>query len=198
MQRALPNIHPELLHSFPPAPVVREFSRLLGSEVTGAHVLDLGCGTGRNTRFLADLGHTVLGITNDVEEAQAARYLSSTPGCYYVVGDIRELPLRATFNIVLANEVLHQISKDDSRAVLEAARAITAANGLHVVSGYLADGQVLDIRNQQRCFKPFELKKSYEQAGWEVLSYNETRKRPTYVDNKELVNSSAAIVARKR
>ena len=162
-----------------------------------ASVLDLGCGTGRNSRYLAGLGHLVTGVTNDFEEAQAAMHLSAGFSCNYIVGDLRELPLKKRFNVVLANEVLHLVSKDESRAALDELRTLTAANGLHVVSGYLADHHTLDVRNQQRCFKPGELRHYYEIAGWRVLNYDEVHQRPTYHGDQELINSKVAIVARK-
>ncbi|HET7320560.1 MAG TPA: class I SAM-dependent methyltransferase [Candidatus Saccharimonadales bacterium] len=197
MKSTAPNINPELLHPHPPLPHIKEFGGLLCDEMVQASVLDLGCGTGRNARFLAGLGHVVIGITNDFEEALAAKHLSRGYNCNYVVGDIRELPFRSRFQVVLANEVLHMMPKYDSRNVLETARAVTTSKGLHVVTGYLADHHSVDIRNQQHCFKPGELRHSYEAAGWRVLSYDEVHQRPTYFDNQELLNSRVAIIARK-
>ena len=191
------NINPELLSVQPPLPLVQEFGRMLGTEAVQATVLDLGCGRGRNARFLAGLGHRVTGVTNDFEEALAAKVLSDRFACSYVVGDIRELPVQGKFNVVLANEVLHLMSRDETYSVLDAARDITTPKGLHVISGYLADHNTLGIRNQQRCFKPGELRRSYEEAGWRVLTYDEVHQRPTYFNDQELINSKAAIVARK-
>ena len=63
--------------------------------------LDLGCGTGRVTRFLKDAGHTVEGVDICPEMVERARILH--PDIPFTVGDAAQLPPLGQFdNIVFS------------------------------------------------------------------------------------------------
>lgn len=66
---------------------------------TGARVLDIGCGTGRVTHPLSEMGYEVTGV--DVSEPMVAEARSIYPHLDFVVGDATDLQFRdAAFDYV--------------------------------------------------------------------------------------------------
>ena len=185
------------LPSLPSEVVINAQKYFLDNRLTGQNVLDLGCATGRNTRYLASLGHKIVGVTLQLEEAaQAARYDLSEQSTY-IVGDIRTPMFRTVFDAVLLNEVLHMMPKTDAKKAVTNARLLTRPNGINVVSGYLVSDGVKSPKHKDQCFQPNELFASYMNIGWEILQYGEVVMPVTNFAGKELISSQAAIIARK-
>ena len=63
----------------------RDIPALIEAHVQGTRALDFGCGTGRSTRFLRDLGFDVVGV--DIAESMLARARERDPA-----GDYRQVP----------------------------------------------------------------------------------------------------------
>jgi SAM-dependent methyltransferase len=61
------------------SPWVRRFASLIPSS---SNVVDLACGGGRHTRYLANLGHSVLAVDKDVSALAAAPSHNITPLCF--------------------------------------------------------------------------------------------------------------------
>lgn len=60
-------------------------------ELTGLNILDLGCGTGRNSNYLAELGNTVVGIDiskTAIDIAKSRANEMQLNNVSYVVGDM--------------------------------------------------------------------------------------------------------------
>jgi SAM-dependent methyltransferase len=53
----------------------RDLPEIISENVTGRHAIDFGCGTGRSTRFLCQLGFTVTGIDISFDMLKIARKL---------------------------------------------------------------------------------------------------------------------------
>jgi SAM-dependent methyltransferase len=64
-----------------------------------ARVLDAGCGTGRVGGFLAGAGHEVVGV--DLDPALIAEAKTQHPGATWLVGDLSELDLPESFDVVV-------------------------------------------------------------------------------------------------
>ncbi len=80
----------------------RDIPELLAKHVSGSRALDFGCGAGRSTRFLRELGFDVTGI--DVSEAMLREASARDPdGCYLLAheDDLSVLGDR-TFDLVLS------------------------------------------------------------------------------------------------
>jgi SAM-dependent methyltransferase len=80
----------------------RDLPTLIRKHVVGGIALDFGCGTGRSTRFLRDLGFDVLGVDIATEMLKRAR--RQDPGGRYELvddGDLSRLPKRS-FDFILA------------------------------------------------------------------------------------------------
>ena len=64
----------------------RDLPQILAEHVDGIDALDFGCGTGRSTRFLRDLGFEAVGV--DIAEEMVAHARRFDPiGDYRVVSD---------------------------------------------------------------------------------------------------------------
>jgi SAM-dependent methyltransferase len=80
----------------------RDLPALIGEHVQGRTAIDFGCGTGRSTRFLRELGFDVVGV--DIAQPMLARAREIDPhGDYRLVTDasLRDLPEHA-YDLVLS------------------------------------------------------------------------------------------------
>lgn len=97
------------------APGVDQYISLLGKN---AQVLDVGCGSGAKSRYLAGKGLRVTGIDFSEEMIKLAK--SQVPDGTFLVKDIREpLELGQAFDGVFAQAVLLHIPKADIANVLK-------------------------------------------------------------------------------
>jgi SAM-dependent methyltransferase len=86
-----------------------------------AHILELGCGVGRDAVFFAGQGHSVLATDGSkVVIEQDRRYFSDHNVTFDVV-DIREpFPYKPeSFDVVYANLSLHYYSDEQTRAIVQ-------------------------------------------------------------------------------
>jgi SAM-dependent methyltransferase len=80
----------------------RDLPILIHRHVTGRIALDFGCGTGRSTRFLRDLGFEVLGVDIAAEMLECARG-QDPRGRYELVRDGDLSPLaKGSFDLIFA------------------------------------------------------------------------------------------------
>ena len=85
--------------------------------------LDLGCGEGRLTRDLADLGYDIVGV--DLSPTLVAAAREAAPALEFVEADAARLPFAdRTFDLVVAFMSLQDVDEME-RAVEEAARVLT-------------------------------------------------------------------------
>ncbi|MGE0616346.1 MAG: bifunctional 2-polyprenyl-6-hydroxyphenol methylase/3-demethylubiquinol 3-O-methyltransferase UbiG, partial [Bacteriovoracia bacterium] len=105
----------------------RVIAEKLGS---GAHrVLDLGCGAGFLTNYLATQGHEVTGLDLSESSLAVARAHDGTQRVSYVQGDICRAPFPdASFDVVCAMDVLEHI--EDPRAMIRGAARLLRPGGL--------------------------------------------------------------------
>jgi SAM-dependent methyltransferase len=99
----------------------------------GASILELGCGTGRILRPLADLGHPALGV--DESPAMLAR-LGDLPS---VCAPIEGLDLGRTFDVVLLASTMINSPPDLRRAFLATCRRHVDAAGVVVFQQHAPD-----------------------------------------------------------
>ncbi|WP_246076074.1 class I SAM-dependent methyltransferase [Brevibacterium jeotgali] len=90
----------------------------------GARILDAGCGTGRVGGWLAQRGHTVVGVDLDPYLIEVAR--EDHPDAAWQALDLGQLDLRETDGdrirfdlVVMAGNVMTFVASDERRPVLE-------------------------------------------------------------------------------
>ncbi|HEY0738683.1 MAG TPA: class I SAM-dependent methyltransferase [Herpetosiphonaceae bacterium] len=96
-------------------------------------VLDLGCGTGNDTRRLACAGFTVTGLDYSRQALRAAQH-KQLPNSSFVLADMAHtLPFRsARFDGVMANVSLHMFNDTITRQLFADIRRIVRPQGVFV------------------------------------------------------------------
>ena len=119
-----------------------------GAVPLGARILDYGCGQGRLTAELIDLGYTsVLGIDSSPQMVRLA--IENNPAATFLVNDGERLPVAdASVDAVLLFAVLTCIPSDDhQKNLLREFKRILRPGGLLLISDYPLQ---TDARNLQR------------------------------------------------
>jgi 2-polyprenyl-6-hydroxyphenyl methylase/3-demethylubiquinone-9 3-methyltransferase len=117
-----------------PVALLRSESRLrnpwLAREITntfgerGCDVLDVGCGGGFLSNYLAPLGHRVTGLDASDDALRVASLHDRTGLVRYQQGDALELPFAAaSFDVVCAMDFLEHVESPD-RVIAECARVL--------------------------------------------------------------------------
>ena len=105
-----PWIADEIARAFGPAP---------------RRVLDLGCGGGFLSNYLAERGHTVTGVDTTAENLAVARANDRSRTATYELADACALPYGAnSFDVVCAMDLLEHVEKPE-RVIAEASRVLT-------------------------------------------------------------------------
>src|SRR5207237_589295 len=113
-----------------PSALAREAAALTGHR---ARVIDLGCGEGRDTVFLAEQGHEVIGIDLSIEGLQKAQRLAERRGAHVqcVCAALPDLPVRGSFDLVHSCGSIHYVARTDRGALFERLRGLTCPGGHH-------------------------------------------------------------------
>jgi SAM-dependent methyltransferase len=93
----------------------------------GASILELGCGTGRILRPLAELGHPVLGVD------ESAAMLARADGLPTVCSPIETLRLDRTFDAVLLASTMINTNPEQRHAFLATCRRHVSPDGVVVI-----------------------------------------------------------------
>lgn len=106
-------------------PVGTEPAVIAGSAHTGASILELGCGAGRVTHPLVDLGYAVTAVD------ESAEMLAQIRGARTVRSSIEDLDLGRRFDVVLLGSFLiHAPEEATARRLLGACLRHAAAGGI--------------------------------------------------------------------
>ena len=111
----------------------RDIPQLIADHVCGPRALDFGCGTGRSTRFLKELGFDTTGIDISKEMIQLARD-ADPDGDYQQIedGTIGEFPPE-TFDLILSAFTFDNIPTGEKKAgILRAMRRVLKPGGAFV------------------------------------------------------------------
>jgi len=103
--------------------------------IKGLRVLELGCGWGAFTVYLAKQGAVVTGLDIGEELVAAGRLLAEVNHveCEFVQGDARSLQFASgAFDIVVAVATFHHLSKPDLSASLREAHRVLRPQGVAV------------------------------------------------------------------
>lgn len=107
--------------------------RSSGPDVNGLDVLELGCGTGKNTSWLAERARSVIGLDASAGMLAVARQRVSAPSVRFLEHDIRiQWPIpSSSVDVVIVDLVLEHIERLD-HVFGEAARVLRPAGALFV------------------------------------------------------------------
>jgi SAM-dependent methyltransferase len=110
----------------------RDIPQLLQKHIAGSRALDFGCGAGRSTRFLRDLGFDVTGI--DVSDAMLRQARSRDPdGRYVLVRDGLDVLSGERYDLVFCAFPFDNIPASDRVRVFRQLADLLAPDG-HIVN----------------------------------------------------------------
>ena len=106
--------------------------RLASAGQIAGSVIDLGCGTGENAIFLADLGCDVLGVDFAAAAIARAQRKAVERGstARFLVHDVRTISaLARSFDTALDVGCFHTLQPDDQRPYADAVRSVLVPGG---------------------------------------------------------------------
>lgn len=139
----------------------------------GAHVLELGCGEGRDSVFFATLGCDVTGVDLSAAGLEKARRLAREHGVQvcWVLGDAARGALPDPFDLVYSCGAIHYVPRRERAHLFPRLKKLTAPGGHHAHlvftdrEIYVEKGEVIDY------FAPGELAQAY--ADWLIVRREE-------------------------
>ena len=109
-------------------PWLERWLPLIGERTAGVPILELGCGSGRDTEVLAGAGHHVVGV--DLSASAIEEAAVRVPSCEFHCQDIRApFPIRST-NVVLGSLSLHYFPWSETVALVRRIHDVLCPLGL--------------------------------------------------------------------
>lgn len=144
--------------------------------------LDLGCGDGRNSLYLAELGFDVTGIDISTVAITKLRTEATRRGVEItaILGDVRDHTyLPQHYHLIVANTILDHIADEqEGNELAKAIQCTLLPEGYLFVSvhttedpGYRGESSSNTAQHVKRYFRPGELKDLF--AGVKILRYHE-------------------------
>jgi ubiquinone/menaquinone biosynthesis C-methylase UbiE len=143
----------------------------------GARVLDLGCGPGQDTAWLAEQGYVTTGI--DLSGGMLREASRRGVNAPLIQADLRQLPFRSSSyqGLWACASLLHIPKAQAGAAVREMARVVNPGTIYIAVKRGTGEAWVKDEDGKQRFFayyEPDELRVLVREAGCTVLSWWQT------------------------
>ena len=133
-------------------------------------ILDLGCGKGNASIFLAQNGFSVTSVDKSKESIDLLNNFckENSLNIKTYVEDLKHCKFDKNYDIILCINVLHFLDERDVQKIIEKIKTNTLKDGLNIISVFTEDNP---SKNFPYLFKKDELKEYYE--NWEILEYKE-------------------------
>lgn len=162
--------------------------------------IDIGAGSGRNARFLAEHGCAVTCVETGKESLVLLYELADGGKDIRIIeSNLQDLKISERYDAVLCNMVLHFLQADEIDQSIATIKNLTAANGVVSISVYVdCDENASLPESYTYKFLPDQLKQKF--SDWDILFYTEDYPmRHKKVDiNGGRGYISARLISRKR
>jgi tellurite methyltransferase len=153
-----------------------------------AKILDLGCGDGRNSIFLAEYNLNFQITAIDKSKASIKRFERriqhfKIKNITAYVGDIQTINFDGTFDVILVQGILHFLDKKNYDEVFKKIFALTSVNGFNLVSDFtnlipfpedIKEIFVSHLENK-------ELFEIYKSSNWDIILYEHYQAADTHM-----------------
>ncbi len=176
-----------------PSALAREAGQLTGHR---ARVLDLGCGEGRDSVFLAQQGHDVVGVDVSLDGLRKATRLAADHGVRvpWVCAALPDVPVRGPFDLVYSCGSIHYVAREDRAALFARLRGLTRRGGHHAHVVFTERRIYREKNEVVHYFTPDELRDAYH--GWIILRHD-AGLIPCAQDGLRHVHSVETLLARR-
>jgi tellurite methyltransferase len=148
-------------------PVVKQAVKYVSS----GEALDLGAGNGRNTMFLISQAFNVTSVDSSEKGLKILeKKVEDKRKLKTVLSDVREFKTDKKFDIVVAIGLLHFLSKEEGKRLIENIQKWTKKGGVNVIGAKMSQNRMRDLPH---IFEHNELKDYYKNENWEVKHYSE-------------------------
>lgn len=112
-----------------------ELVQLADELPVGARVLDLGCGEGRLTLYMARRGFRVTAVDISVAGIAKLKRVAEREGLEVSAqaADLRDWPVTGEFDLVISDGVLHLVEREHADRILAQLQAATVPGGWHLI-----------------------------------------------------------------
>lgn len=180
-----------------PLPIVEQIPTLLRIGT----VIDIGCGMGRNSIYLAQQGFSVTAIDfskKGIERLQQ-RAREKELQIHAIAQDVTTLSLETNVDCAVISYVLHQIPARKAKGLIYDLKAHTTIGGIHAIAAFTKKGDFYKREKGRGSWylEQGELKAVY--ANWDIISYEErkTLSVDKRGDGTPYTNLTAFLLAKK-
>ena len=151
-------------------------------------ILDLGCGTGRHDELFAKRGYSVCGIDLSEKMLEEANKLAEKEKLSFVKGDIRNIELNRTFDVVVSlfHVISYQSTNEDLINTFETAHKHLNNGGVFIFDCWYGPAVLSD--------RPTVRVKRLEEKSIELLRVAE----PIIYPNENLVDVNYEIIVKDK
>ncbi len=107
---------------------------------TQAKVLDIGCGGGQDSKFLADNGCFVLGIDVSKEMIRLAKKFA--PKTNFKIADVMKLSTSTKYDGIWCCRVFHHISMNEQDKFLDKIKSLLKKDGVLYITSVVSDKKI--------------------------------------------------------
>ncbi len=143
----------------------------------GARVLDLGCGEGRNSLYLAGRGFDVTAVDRSAAGIRKLEHFASLAGVKVtgIVADVATMDIEDDYELIMGHGLLHYLSVDEVRYLLTAVKDRTVDGGYNIFV-YKYNSEEFPLGDEFRSARltnslgPSQLKEFY--SDWNMVRYD--------------------------
>ncbi len=133
--------------------------------VQKGNALDVGCGEGNTSEYLAKIGFTVDAL--DISEHAFSAIKNIEKVSTHMVG-VAEFPLQKQYDFVYYALMLHHLSKAEGGAVLAKEKACTNVGGIHALRIFTTNS-IFSTQSQGRNFYDDGSNLNALYGGWDIV-----------------------------
>ena len=164
-----------------------------------ARILDVGCGDGRHSLYLAGLGFQVDAFdisTNAIEKIEYLKERSNLNINTYVC-DVLDFNFKNKYDLIIIHGVLQFIEREKQPIILESLKKWTNVNGYHIVALFTDEEPVPeDLRDVMiGVFKNEEIKEYYNE--WEIKLFESKKFSDEHENGIKHCHAMNKIVVKK-